>query len=314
MGRKERARERREERRQQISRLRLIPYTDDQRWWCSTTIAVVTGSNRGIGYEIARQLALHGFKVILTSRDIHNCVPSQKSLLDQGLNVALHQLDILSPESVGQFAQWIHHNFGGIDILINNAGVNFNLGSDNSIEFAETVVETNYFGTKRMIRTMLPLMRPSISGARIVNVSSRLGRLNGRRNRLADTTLRQQLNDEDALSEELIDSTVTKFLEEVKQGNWNPGAWPQVFTDYSVSKLAVNAFTRVMARELGNRPEGSKVYVNCYCPGWVKTGMTGWAGNISAEEAADTGVWLALLPVSEQVTGNFFAERREISF
>ena len=65
---------------------------------------------------------------------------------------------------------------------MNNAGVNFNLGSDNSVENARKVVETNYFGTKWMIEAMIPLMKPSIVGARIVNVSSRLGRLNGRRN------------------------------------------------------------------------------------------------------------------------------------
>lgn len=70
---------------------------------------------------------------------------------------------------------------------VNNAGVNFNLGSANSVEFAEKVVATNYFGTKRMIQAMIPLMRLSTSGARIVNVTSRLGRLNGRRN--VSTTL-----------------------------------------------------------------------------------------------------------------------------
>jgi carbonyl reductase 1 len=65
---------------------------------------------------------------------------------------------------------------------VNNAGVNFSRGADNSVEFAETVIKTNYYGTKRMIETMLPLMRPLPFGARIVNVSSRLGRANGRRN------------------------------------------------------------------------------------------------------------------------------------
>lgn len=69
------------------------------------------------------------------------------------------------------------------DILqVNNAGVNFNLGCDNSVEYAQKVVETNYLGTKNMIQAMIPLMKPSTSGARIINVSSRLGRLNGRRN------------------------------------------------------------------------------------------------------------------------------------
>lgn len=67
-------------------------------------------------------------------------------------------------------------------LQVNNAGVNFNLGSDNSVENAHKVIETNYHGTKNMTEAVIPLMKPSIVGARIVNVSSRLGRLNGRRN------------------------------------------------------------------------------------------------------------------------------------
>lgn len=67
-------------------------------------------------------------------------------------------------------------------LQVNNAGVNYNLGSDNSVEFARQVIETNYYGTKNMIKAMIPFMRPSAAGARIVNVSSKLGKLNGRRN------------------------------------------------------------------------------------------------------------------------------------
>ncbi|PIA32411.1 hypothetical protein AQUCO_04500189v1 [Aquilegia coerulea] len=182
MGRKERAKERRENRMQEISQLRKIPYTDQQRWWCSETIAVVTGANRGIGFEIARQLAVLGLTVVFTSRDLDKLNEATKPLLEQGLSVVTHQLDILSQESVQLFADWISRVYGGLDILVNNAGVNFNIGSDNSVEFAETVINTNYYGTKRMIKAMIPLMKCSTYASRIVNVSSRLGRLNGRRN------------------------------------------------------------------------------------------------------------------------------------
>lgn len=131
--------------------------------------------------------------------------------------------------------------------------------------------------------------------------------------RLGDATLRDQLSRDECLSEELIDGMVVKFLEQVRQGNCALDEWPQMFTDYSVSKLAVNAYTRLMSRVLSDRPEGRKIYMNCYCPGWVKTAMTNWEGNMSAEEGADTGVWVVLMP-QEPVTGIFFAERREISF
>ncbi|KAJ6386735.1 hypothetical protein OIU78_016632 [Salix suchowensis] len=257
------------------------------RWWSSETVAVVTGGNRGIGFEIARQLADHGLTVILTSRE--------NSL------------------SIKKLAEWIEQTYGGIDVLVNNAGVNYNLGADNSVEHAQNVVATNYYGTKNVSQALIPLMRPSAVGARIVNVSSRLGRLNGRRNRLEDKDLREKLANLETLSEELIDRMVSTFLQQVEEGTYPSGGWPQMFTDYSVSKLAVNAFTRLMAKMLSDRPDGQKIYINCYCPGWVKTAMTGWAGNISAEDGADTGVWLALLQ-DQAITGKFFAERREINF
>ncbi|XP_022135225.1 carbonyl reductase [NADPH] 1-like [Momordica charantia] len=313
MGTKERAKERREKRMQEISLLRTIPYSDHQRWWSTETIAVVTGGNRGIGFEISRQFAMHGLTVILTSRDVSVGLEAAKVLQEGGLNVDFHQLDVLDALSIKQFADWLLQNYGGLDILINNAGVNFNLGSSNSVEFAQMVISTNYFGTKNMIQAMIPLMKPSAAGARIVNVSSRLGKLNGRRNRLENVAVRELLSNLDTLSEEVIDRFVSTFLQQVEDGSWETGGWPQSLTDYSVSKLAVNAYTRLMAKIFTDRPEGHKIYVNCYCPGWVKTPMTGFAGNVSAEEGADTGVWLTLLP-DQAVTGKFFAERREISF
>ncbi|GMJ04880.1 hypothetical protein like AT5G51030 [Hibiscus trionum] len=312
-GKKERNKERREKRLQEISLLRTIPYSDHQRWWSKETIAVVTGANRGIGFEIAKQLAGHGLTVILTSRDTSVGNEAAKVIQEMGFNLDVHRLDILDSESISAFIDWIKHKYGGVDILVSNAGVNYNLGYDNSVEFARRVIETNYYGTKNMIKAMIPVMRPSAVGARIVNVSSRLGRLNGRRNRIQDANLREKLTNLETLSEELIDRTVSFFLQQVEDETWQSGGWPQTFTDYSVSKLAVNAYTRLLAKELSDRPQGEKIYVNCYCPGWVKTAMTGWQGNIPPEVAADTGVWLALLS-DQAITGKFFAERREINF
>ncbi|PIN04733.1 Dehydrogenases with different specificities (related to short-chain alcohol dehydrogenases) [Handroanthus impetiginosus] len=319
MDKKDKAREKREKRRQEISLLRTIPYSDHQRWWTSDTIAVVTGANRGIGFEIAHQLALHGLTVILTSRDTGVGEEAAKVLQEGGLNVMFHQLDIVDPSSIEAFTEWVKEKYGGIDILVNNAGVNSNAGSDNSMEGAEKVIGTNYFGTKNITKAIIPLMRPSDAGARIVNVSSRLGRLNGRRNKISKSTKVHhfcsfiKLEDDESISEELIDEMVNTFLEQVKDGTWTEGGWPQVFTDYSLSKLAVNTYTRLMARIFSERPEGHKLYINCYCPGWVKTAMTGWAGHVTPEEGADTGVWLALLP-DQCISGKFFSERREIHF
>ncbi|KAL1533267.1 alcohol dehydrogenase [Salvia divinorum] len=313
MDKKEKAKEKKEKRRQEISLLRTIPYSDHQRWWTSETIAVVTGGNRGIGFEIVHQLAMHGITVILTSRETGVGQEAAKVLQEGGLNVVFHQLDITDPPSIESFAQWLKQEYDGLDILINNAGVNYNAGSDNSVERAEQVIQTNYFGTKNMIKAMIPLMRPSEPGARIVNVSSKLGRLSGRRNRIENAEIRKKLENEELLSEELIDEVMNTFLEQVNDGTWKEGGWPHVFTDYSLSKLAVNTYTRLMAREFASRPEGQKIYINCYCPGWVRTAMTSWAGHISIEDGADTAVWLSLLP-DQFVTGKFFSERREINF
>ncbi|PKA60246.1 (+)-neomenthol dehydrogenase [Apostasia shenzhenica] len=310
---KERAKERRQKRLQEISELRSLPISPRDRWWSSETIAVVTGGNRGIGFEIARQLAALGLRVVIASRNPDSGRQAAECLQSEGLGVESYQLDVTDSASVESFAKWVFTAYGGIDILVNNAGINFNLGSENSVEYAEKVIEANYFGTKRMIQTMIPVMKPSENGARILNVSSRLGRMNGRRNRLGDENLREKLLNDDCLSEELIDGLVVEFLKQVNDGSWASNGWPQMYTDYSISKLAVNCYTRLAARVLLNRAEGHRICINCYCPGWVKTAMTGWQGNMSADEGADTGVWVVLLP-KESPTGKFFAERREISY
>ncbi|KAI3750152.1 hypothetical protein L2E82_20778 [Cichorium intybus] len=150
-------------------------------WWFAETVAVVTGANPEIGFEIARQLATHGLTVILTSRDTTAGEEATKSLPEGGFKVVFHQPDILDHESIDSFCGWVKEKYGGIDILVNNAGMSYNTGSENSVEFAEKVISTNYFGTKTITKALLPLMKPS-PGARIVMASSLLGRLNGRRN------------------------------------------------------------------------------------------------------------------------------------
>ncbi|KAF8648661.1 hypothetical protein HU200_064709 [Digitaria exilis] len=291
---KEAARERREQRRREVTLLRALPYEPRQRWWDHVSpraVAVVTGANRGIGFEAARQLALHGLHVVLTSRDAARGQDAAERIRaeapgDVCVSVEWRQLDVADAASVEAFAAWAAETHGGIHVLVNNAGVNFNKGPDNSAEFAEQVIETNYYGTKRMIDAMVPLMKPSPYGARIVNVSSRLGRVNGRRNRIGDAVIRDQVSNDDCLSEQLIDEMIMKFLEQVRQGTWSSSnQWPQMYTDYSVSKLSVNAYTRLMSRRLSDRPEGQNIYMNCFCPGW-----------------------------EQGTTGKFFAERREISF
>lgn len=97
------------------------------RWWSTETIAVVTGGNRGIGFEISRQFAMHGMTVILTSRDVCVGLEAAKVLQEGGLNVAFHQLDVLDALSIKQFADWLLQNYGGLDILASYLTLNFSL-------------------------------------------------------------------------------------------------------------------------------------------------------------------------------------------
>lgn len=88
------------------------------RWWSSETIALVTGANRGIGFEIARQLLLQGLTVVLTSRGSEAGEAAAKVLRETGLNVVFCQLDVTDPSSVKTCADWVQQNYGGLDILV----------------------------------------------------------------------------------------------------------------------------------------------------------------------------------------------------
>ncbi len=141
-------------------------------------VAVVTGSNKGIGLEICRQLSSQGVEVILTSRNIEKGHEAIAELKSAGLDVKYHQLDITNEESIDQFVKDLEKDYGKVDILINNAGIFVNyLGfKDVSIETIKETMETNFYGALLMSQKILPLMKKNNSG-RIVNVSSGMGQL-----------------------------------------------------------------------------------------------------------------------------------------
>ncbi|KAH9622522.1 hypothetical protein KSS87_010568 [Heliosperma pusillum] len=111
------------------------------------------------------------------------------------------------------------------------------------------------------------------------------------------------LEDVENLSEEVIEEVVNSFLKHVKQGVWENEGWPEHWTDYSVSKLALNAYSKLLAKEL----ENCNITVNCFCPGFTQTGMTGGKGSRSADIAANIAAKLALLPPHYLPTGRFVA-------
>jgi carbonyl reductase 1 len=141
-------------------------------------VAVVTGANKGIGLEIVRQLAKEGITVVLTARDETRGKEALVSLKSQELhNVNFYPLDVASHESILALAHWLCKTYGGIDILINNAGI---ASVDKDVTFAtvKLVLDTNYFGVKNVTKALLPLLHDDTpGGARVIVVASRLGQL-----------------------------------------------------------------------------------------------------------------------------------------
>ncbi|XP_034685296.1 (+)-neomenthol dehydrogenase isoform X2 [Vitis riparia] len=274
------------------------PCLSSTRWWSKDTVAIVTGANKGIGFALVKRLAESGLTVILTARDEARGLKALQSLAAQGLHVHFSLLDVSDPDSIQSFASWFQHSFRKLDILVNNAGVSFNNIDENSVEHAEVVIKTNYYGPKMLIEALLPMFRCSSSVSRILNISSRLGLLN----KLKNPNIKEILLDEEKLSKDRIDRIVSMFLENVKTGTWKNQGWPEIWTDYAVSKLALNAYSRVLAK----RYKGCGLSVNCFCPGFTQTTMTGGKGNHTADAAAGIGARLVLLPPEELPTGKFY--------
>lgn len=228
-------------------------------------VAVVTGANRGIGFEICRQLAQQGIHTVLTSRDAAKGEAAWRTLRDRGLPVTCQLLDVTNAQQIETLAAAVGKQFGRIDILINNAGIMLDpRGSrllDSRLQTYRDTFETNVLGALALTQALLPLMQKRNYG-RIVNLSSGQGQLS-------------------------------------EMGGGTPA--------YRVSKTALNALTRIVAAET----RATNILVNSMCPGWVKTDMGGPNAPRTAEQGADTAVWLATLPDGGP-TGGFFRDRKPI--
>ncbi|WRX11357.1 Short-chain dehydrogenase/reductase SDR - like 7 [Theobroma cacao] len=272
--------------------------------------AVVTGANKGIGLEICRQLASKGVMVVLTARDENRGLEAVEKLKESGVsdNVVFHQLDVTDPVSIASLADFIGTQFGKLDILVNNAaipGVIMNYDSfaraverfgdwptgdqvwneiitAQTYELAEECLKTNYYGMKRMVEALAPFLRLSDS-ARIVNVTSYLGVLQLMSNEWAKGVL----SDVESLTEERVEEVLNVFLKDFKEGRMKSKGWPTYIgpTAYSVSKAAMNAYTRVLAKKYPS------FWVICVAPGFAKTDITGGTGYSTAAEGAENVVF-----------------------
>ncbi|KAJ0787982.1 putative (+)-neomenthol dehydrogenase [Helianthus annuus] len=276
--------------------------------------AVVTGANKGIGFETVRQLAASGVTVLLTARNEKRGTEVVASLHGLGLSKVLyHQLDVQDPQSIQALAEYIQTQFGKLDILVNNAGASGVIVDEDGLralnidpaswlsgkatnivqdvmkttyDSATECLSTNYYGVKNVTRALLPLLQRSTSGGRIVNVSS----LRAELWRIPNEQIRKELGNLETLTEEKIDGFVEKFLHDLKNDELEVNGWSKMLPAYSVSKAMLNAYTRVLAKKY---PE---MCINCVHPGYVDTDINWHTGTMTPEDGAQGSVMLALLP------------------
>jgi len=220
-------------------------------------IALVTGGNKGIGFEVCRNLAQAGCRVLLAARNQALGEAAAERLRQEGLSeVAFLELDTTKDQTVQAAARQIRSEHGHLDILVNNAGINVagdGRPSAADLEVVRRVMDTNFIGTLRVTQAMLPLLKSALAG-RIVNVSSELGSM----------TM-----------------------------NSNP-EWEHYdakLIGYNASKSAVNMLTVQLAWEL----RGTNVKVNSANPGFTKTDLNSNTGTQPVEVGAIAATRLALL-------------------
>lgn len=276
--------------------------------------AVVTGSNKGIGFETVKMLVSNGVKVVLTARDEKKGHEAIEKLKQFGLSdqVMFHQLDVTDPATVTSLVEFVKTQFGRLDILVNNAGVSGvnpyeTVGSTvdwekltQTCEMAENCLRTNYYGVKETTEAFLPLLKLSNS-PKIVNVSSQAALLKNIPNEWA----KRVFDDIENLTEERIDEVLKEFIKDFKEGSLENKGWPTIMSAYIVSKAAMNSYTRALAKKYPN------MCINCVCPGFVKTDINKNTGMLPVDQGAASVVRLALLPEGSP-SGLFFI-REEIS-
>jgi NAD(P)-dependent dehydrogenase (short-subunit alcohol dehydrogenase family) len=223
----------------------------------SKKTALVTGANKGIGLETARQLGQKGITVLVGARDDAKARQAAEKLRTEGIDAHGVVIDVDDAASIQNAAAQIGRDYGRLDILVNNAGVMLDDAtkkpSEQSLEIWRKTFDTNLFGLIATTQALLPLLRKSDAG-RIVNLSSILGSI---------------------------------------QLHATPGSpiYDMKTAAYSVSKSAVNAYTVQLAYEL----KDTSMKVNAAHPGWVKTDMGGEGATMEISDGAKTSVALATI-------------------
>jgi NAD(P)-dependent dehydrogenase (short-subunit alcohol dehydrogenase family) len=223
-----------------------------------TSIALITGANKGIGLAAARGLGALGWTVLAGARDETRGREAEKDLAGRGADARFVRLDVTDPASVTATADWIEAEFGALDALINNAGITRREGaglpSQTTVEALRAVYETNVFGVVAVTNAMLPLLRRA-AAARIVNLGSELGSI-------------------------------------AAASDPAGPIYPMASVPYPSSKTALNMITVMYAKELRDTP----IKVNAANPGYCATDLNGDSGFRTPEQGAEVVVHLATLP------------------
>ncbi len=222
----------------------------------TTGIALITGANKGIGLEIARQLGAQGITVLIGARDQKRGSEAAEKLQAENIDAHAVQLDVTNQQSIDAAAKHIESEFGRLDILVNNAGIAIDNAppSQLDMEILRRTYDTNFFGVFAVTKAMFPLLHKSQAG-RIVNISSGLGSLTQN-------------------SDPNYEYAQIKYLA------------------YNSSKTALNAMTVQFAHELKDTP----IKVNSADPGYVATDINNNNGTRTVQQGASTPVRLATLP------------------
>uniref|UniRef100_A0A1A8DRV8 carbonyl reductase (NADPH) n=1 Tax=Nothobranchius kadleci TaxID=1051664 RepID=A0A1A8DRV8_NOTKA len=271
----------------------------------STKVAVVTGGNKGIGFAIVRALCKqYKGDVYLTARDVGRGQAAVESLASEGLKALFHQLDVSDLNSISSSAAFFKEKYGGVDVLINNAGIAFKVADTTPFAIqAKVTLETNFFATRDMLTHFLPLIK---AGGRVVNVSSFVS---CRALSQCSPALQQRFRSEDITEGELV-GLMERFVNEAQKGEHKEGGWPD--TAYGVSKLGLTTLSMILARRLSKERPNDGILLNACCPGWVRTDMAGPKAPKSPDEGAETPVYLALLPPGATEPHGKFVSEKEV--
>jgi len=239
----------------------------------STKLALVTGGCRGIGYHVGKEIIkkLESATCYLTSRDDTMNFSGHEILIGMELGTAARHrakfitLDVKDVPQIGSLTKDLMEKHPGIDILVNNAAVYYKPVVDDQIQFAnqtQAILETNYWGTRNLVNAFMPHFNPN---CRIVNITSNMAHHSAGSSPeeiLTRKNLEERFNKIKTMYE--LDGFLRAFQTDVMLDRWRENMWPSCA--YSVSKMAINAYTRILQEELDEDPNKEDVVVNAIYP------------------------------------------------